>query len=216
MGDARDVTSPVRLSVEWSVASHPLDAAEPSGDAHVVVPVENGLLICVLDALGHGPEAAQTAAAAAIEVERHASAPVMSLIQRSHEALIGTRGVVLSLALFDFTERTMTWVGIGDVAGILVFGDATAHPPRLALVHRGGIVGGRLPQSRPWVIPVNAGDTLLFATDGVRSGFDDDLLAGASPEANARALLDKHSKRTDDALVLVARIVGSDTGGDAS
>ena len=79
---------------------------------------------------------------------------------------------------------------------------------RASLVTRGGIVGSELPPSRPWVIPVGAGDLLLFATDGLRTDFSDAVPPPGSPQQLADRLLDSNAKGTDDALVLVARYVG--------
>jgi negative regulator of sigma-B (phosphoserine phosphatase) len=192
-------------ALQWGVAARSLDGGGSSGDAYLVTSHPKGMLVVVIDALGHGPEAAAPAALAAAEVAKrpHESLPI--IVQRCHEALLTTRGVVMSLASFDFAERAMTWVGIGDVAGVLVFGDPTANPSHTVLVHRGGIVGGRLPQQRPWVIPLSDGDTLIFATDGVQPGFEAGLVLHADPSRTANAILEKHSKGTDDALVLVAR-----------
>jgi len=45
---------------------------------------------------------------------------LVSLVQKCHEALRPTRGVVLSLALIDFQLGTLTWLGIGNVQGVLI------------------------------------------------------------------------------------------------
>lgn len=195
-------------TLEWGVADVSLDAAG-SGDGYVVAPHPRGMLVAVVDALGHGAEAAQPAALAVAEIGKRAHEPVLAVLQRCHEVLVGSRGVVLSVASFDFTERTMTWVGVGDVAGVMVFGDLAAHPPYTALVHRGGVAGLRLPPLRPWVIPVGEGDTLIFATDGVRPGFESAFVQDMDPQRAARAIMDRFRKGTDDALVLVARFTSS-------
>jgi negative regulator of sigma-B (phosphoserine phosphatase) len=199
------VASTPSQALQWGVAARSLDGSGSSGDAYLVTSHPKGMLVAVIDALGHGPEAAAPAAIAAAEVAKRPQDPLPVIVQRCHEALIATRGVVMSLASFDFTERSMTWLGIGDVAGVLAFGDPAMNPSYTVLVHRGGIVGGRLPHQRPWVIPLNEGDTLIFATDGVVPGFEVGLVLHADPSRTANAILEKHSKGTDDALVLVAR-----------
>jgi hypothetical protein len=55
---------------------------------------------------------------------------------------------------------------------------------------------------------LSPGDTLVMATDGVRSGFAADLPLHGSPQALADEILARDGKRTDDALVLVARYLG--------
>jgi len=55
---------------------------------------------------------------------------------------------------------------------------------------------------------VAPGDTLVLATDGIQSGFADELAVDASPQQLADQILARSGKSTDDALVLVARYVG--------
>ncbi|HMH83340.1 MAG TPA: hypothetical protein VK531_10750, partial [Gemmatimonadales bacterium] len=55
---------------------------------------------------------------------------------------------------------------------------------------------------------VAAGDTLIFATDGIKEGFAEQLPADATPQQQADHILTRHGKGTDDALVLVARYRG--------
>jgi len=47
----------------------------------------------------------------------------------------------------------------------------------------------------------------VFTTDGVRSDFVEGLTVGESPQRSADRILGQYAKRTDDALVLVARYV---------
>jgi hypothetical protein len=115
----------------------------------------------------------------------------------------------MSIATFDHREGTMTWLGIGNVEGILMHADRAERAPRASLVTRGGIVGQELPPLRAVTIPVSAGDTLLFASDGIKLGFADALSLDASPQQWANQILASHAKGTDDALVLVARYLGA-------
>jgi hypothetical protein len=57
------------------------------------------------------------------------------------------------------------------------------------------------------VLSVAYGDTLIFATDGIRSGFADNLNINASTQEIARNIIESHWRKLDDALVLVARYV---------
>jgi negative regulator of sigma-B (phosphoserine phosphatase) len=199
-------------TLRWAVASRALNGADATGDSYVVVPNPRGMVVAVIDGLGHGREAAGPAGIAAAEVTKRAHEPVASIMQCCHQALLQTRGAVMSVAAFDFIDRTMTWIGIGDVAGILVFGDSSARPSQTVLVHRGGIVGSSMPSPRPWIVPISDGDTLIFATDGVKTGFESGLLLHPEPATTANQILDRHSKGSDDAMVLVARFVSPSTG----
>ena len=194
--------------LEWGVATRALPGEPRSGDRSLVRPVTGGVLVAVLDALGHGSDAARTADTAMSSLERFSPDPLPALLQRCHTALVGTRGVVLSLALFLPEQDTMSWLGVGNVEGVLLAGDPGAHPNRTRLVTRAGIVGAEIPQLRPWVVPLARGDTLIFATDGIRSGFADQLPASDSPQVLADGIMARDAKDTDDALVLVVRYRG--------
>ena len=194
--------------IDWGVATLTLAGERESGDLHLVKPIGAGVLVSVVDGLGHGVDAAAAARAAVAALNRHAQESVLLLLQRCHQALAGTRGVVVSVALFDRTDGSMTWLGVGNVEGVLLYADGGGRRGRERLVTRGGIVGSELPPLRAEVLAVAPGDTLILATDGVHSGFADDLTVDAPPQQLADQILERCGKSTDDALVLVARYVG--------
>jgi len=195
--------------IDWGVATLTLPGERESGDLHLVKPVRAGVLVSVVDGLGHGAEAAAAARAAVAALNRHAQESVLPLLQRCHQALAGTRGAVVSVALFDRADGSMTWLGVGNVEGVLLYADAGGRRGRERLVTRGGIVGSELPPLRAEVVAVAPGDTLILATDGIQSGFADELMVEAPPQQLADQILTRSGKRTDDALVLVARYVGN-------
>ena len=195
--------------LEWGVATRALPGELQSGDLSLVKPNGQSVLVAVVDALGHGSDAASTARVAISALERYAADPLPELLQRCHTALVGTRGVVLSLASFDTARATVAWLGVGNVEGVLLSGDPGARPNRTSLVTRPGIVGGEVPPLQAWVLPLTSGDTLIFATDGVRSGFTEKFSMSDSPQAQADRILARYAKDTDDALVMVVRYRGS-------
>jgi hypothetical protein len=188
--------------IEWSVALRSL-AAE-SGDQYLVERVPDGVMVAVVDGLGHGPAAAAAARTAVDVLRANAGEPPVSLLKHCHEALRSTRGAVVSLACFD--GRGMTWVGVGNVDGILVRADPDAGAERLLV--RGGVVGRQLPVLEAAQVEVARGDVLIFATDGVRSDFAEAVPGRGSPQSTADRILADYAKPTDDALVMVARYLG--------
>src|SRR5256884_1294220 len=194
----------------WGAAPRSLPGQAQSAYLHLVKPIGTGVLVAVVDGLGHGAEAATAAQAAVAALERHATESPIALIERCRRALKGTRGVVMSVALFARPERSMTWFGVGNVEGLLLYGDSAARSgaARASLVTRGGIVGSELPRPHPVVLAIAPGDTLFFATDGIREGFAEGLSPEAAPQQLADQILAGHGKGTDDALVLVARYLG--------
>ena len=192
--------------IEWGVASRAMHGQAESGDRYVVVPAGDGVLVGVVDGLGHGVEASRAAARAVATLEAHIGETVLSAARRCHESLSGTRGVVMSLARFSPEDHTVTWLGVGNVEGWLL-----RQPPERApdepLVLRGGVVGHLMPALIASIVPVSRDDTLIFATDGVADGFSALADRQRSPQAIADAILSAHGKASDDALVLVARYI---------
>jgi serine phosphatase RsbU (regulator of sigma subunit) len=193
--------------VQWGEAGSALEGV--SGDMLVVAGFPGGVLVAVLDGLGHGVEAAAASRKASQLLQANAQEPVTVLVERCHEALRGTRGAVMTLASFDGRTSSMTWTGVGNVDAILLRADRDAKPPREALTVRGGVVGYQLPPLRASTLPVFPGDTLILATDGLRSAFTTGVEVPGTPQDVAKSILERFGRGTDDALVAVARYLGA-------
>jgi negative regulator of sigma-B (phosphoserine phosphatase) len=191
--------------LECGVASRALPGQSSSGDLQVVKLFPSGVLIAALDGIGHGDEAAAAAMIARSILEAHAHEPVIPLIERCHEALRSTRGVAMSIASFDLPHGLITWLGVGNVQGVLLRRGVASAVAEESLLLRGGVVGAQLPSLQAAVLPVFTGDTLIFATDGIGVDFTRGLARNNPPEKAAESILAQYGKTTDDALVLVAR-----------
>ena len=188
--------------VEWSVAVRALGSE--SGDQYLVSRTTDGVLVAVVDGLGHGPEAAAVAKTAIAALDADPARDLPARLAHCHAHLRDTRGAVLSLAAF--TPGRLTWLGVGNVDGILVrAGSRTAEQ----LLVRSGVVGRRLPSLEVTRLTVARGDTLIVATDGVDGQFAEDVAAFRA-QPTAEHLLVQHGKGTDDALVMIVRYLGPD------
>jgi phosphoserine phosphatase RsbX len=194
--------------VEYGVAKFILPGQRESGDRPLVCCAGDGILIAAIDGIGHGEEAANAAEAAVSILKANAREPVISLVERCHEGLRATRGAVLSLASIDPQHGMMTWLGVGNVQGVLMRAGAQKGSVEEVLLLRAGVVGSQLPALQAAVLPVAKGDTLVFVTDGIRGEFVEGLSALESPQRAADKILKQHSRGNDDALVLVARLTG--------
>jgi len=194
--------------VEYGVAKFVLPGQGESGDQHLVCCNRSGILIAAIDGIGHGGEAASAAKAAVSILKAGAEEPVISLMQRCHEGLRSTRGVVLSLAFIDQKQGMMTWAGVGNVQGALMRAGAHKGSAQEVLLLRGGVVGSQLPALQAAVLPVANGDTLVFVTDGIRGDFAEGLSSLESPQRAADRMLERYCRGNDDALVLVVRLTG--------
>src|SRR5262245_53238189 len=105
--------------IEWAREGHALSGQTASGDLGVVMPYDGGVLVGLIDGLGHGRDACIAAERAEQSLAKDPSKPLDELIERCHEELRETRGVVLSLAAFN-GQGSMRWLGVGNVEGLLV------------------------------------------------------------------------------------------------
>lgn len=198
---------------QYAVASRAMAGQRQSGDAALVCASGDGVLVAVVDGLGHGDEAAIAAGVAITTLREQAGQPVDLLFQRCHESLLLTRGSAMALATLDMAGATVSWSGVGNVEGVLLGPAQRGGCRKHYLTNRGGVVGYRLPAVHASVVQMNPGDLLILATDGIDERFTTSEIPRGSPGRVARAILDRHGKATDDALVLVLRWQGREAGG---
>jgi len=193
------------LKIEAAFATLPLPGQSESGDLCLVKRVGKGTLLAVVDGLGHGQDAASAAHAAVGALDRYSREPLIDLVRRCHEALVGLRGVVLGLAYLDPQAATMAWLGVGNVGGVLLRADLGNRPSRITLVPNAGFIG--VEQTRPTTrsVPLAPGDTVILYSDGIKDGFAESLALSNTPQEIADFVITRQVKGNDDALVLVAR-----------
>lgn len=195
--------------LEWGVAIAPLKGEVTSGDSYIVRAMPGGVLVAVVDGVGHGDEAAEAAQKAVQVLARAPEMNAISLVRRCHAVLMDTRGVVMSIAWLDTQQNSMTWLGVGNVAGHVLRSDPNTMPTREVMLTRGGTVGLRLPMLVASVTEMNPGDVILLATDGLAPGYSNEVRLDAPLQHLADQLLASYARGTDDALVLVGRYLGA-------
>ena len=194
--------------ISWGVATRSLPGQAVSGDLHYVKAFHHRVLLAAVDGIGHGIEATAAARRAVGILERHAHESLSSLLSRCHAGLKETRGVVMTVASLDPAKCMLGWLGVGNVEARLVRPGAAAA----RLVLRNGLVGlagYKLPDLPADIIPIAPQDLLIFATDGISPGFATGWERGAPPQQIADRIMERHFRGTDDALVLVARFLGT-------
>jgi phosphoserine phosphatase RsbX len=199
--------------LEYGVASVTPPHRDESCDRHLVKTLPAGALLVVADGARHGPGHKLGAAAAARMAIRtvadHAREDPAMLIQRCHEQLKTTAGVVMSLAVVNAAEHTLTWLGVGNVACTLWRFEPHMGEVSEEMPGRPGVVGFRLPVLQPRVVPIAPGDMIVLATGGIRPDFEYWFTADQSPRVIAEHISSTYYKGMDDGLVMVARFQGS-------
>ena len=128
-------------------------------------------------------------------------------VLRAGGPLRGPEGLQRALHLRD---RTLTWLGVGNVEAVLFHRARLSDMTRHRALLRAGVIGYRLPPLHAEILPLKPFDTLIIATDGIKPDFDEGLTLDGAPEHIADGILARHRSGMDDALVVVARYLGGD------
>jgi len=194
-------------SVEYGVASVTAEGERESGDRHLVRSIPGGVLLAVVDGSGHGPDAAAAAQAAIGILESGPIEDLASLVHACHERLKSLRGAVMSVATIRRVANVLTWLGVGDIQGVLFRGGG-AGPASETMLQRPGVVGYRLPPLQTVATPIQPGDLLIVSTDGIRANYGCDFSFEDQPQNIADRISAGFRTGHDDGLVLVARYLG--------
>ena len=147
-----------------ATACIPLTGESFCGDQARVWQLDNGNLLAALaDGIGHGRAAHEAAQLCLDTISERRMLPLQEIFQRCNDRLAHSRGVALSLALFDGELQNVTYAGIGNISSTLV-ANGTKR-----LLNTYGIVG-QSPLTSPLLqsLDFQSGRDLLFmATDGV-------------------------------------------------
>lgn len=195
--------------LDWACASQPMLGETKAGDNCFVQSNATDALIVVVDALGHGSEAAAAAKKAIDTIGFYAHEPLVQLFERCHEALRRTRGVVMSAAAFSAADNRLSWLGVGNVEGAVLRQAGHQAGEVRSFVVRGGVVGYHMPRLQVSHVSIDAGDWLVMATDGLAAGFTQHFSPQATPQDAADTLLNTYARVSDDALVVTARYCGA-------
>lgn len=195
--------------LKWGAVTLPKEGHRICGDRYLVKEHRDKILVGAIDGLGHGKEAAEASQKAIEVLQNFSSDSLITIVNRCHKDLKQTRGVVMSLALFDIWDRSMSWISIGNIDGVLLRHDKDATKKKRNLVLRGGVVGYKLPMLQASIYEIAPGDTLIFTTDGVESDYIDNINSQSTPKETVEYVASNYFKPSDDSLVLVAQYLGS-------
>lgn len=170
-----------------------------NGDAVLIKTLGDATLIALIDALGHGPAAADTAAVAVdfLRAQEDFSS-VRALMDGLHQRMHGTRGAAVLLCVIEGGHLVGCSVGNVELRSLL---------DKLPAVLTPGIVGVRLRNMRIFEATLRAGERLVLFSDGLSSSL-------RALDAHGRGGLDacdylmlRHRRAHDDATVVVVDFV---------
>ncbi len=173
------------------------------GDTGLVLENKGIMLCAIIDAMGHGPNAAIAAVTAQNYIEANSEAPLTEILQGMHEVLKSTQGAVACLCRIDLKSGQLTMAGIGNITCRIFRGLDSER-----LLSREGILGYMVSSPREHSYRLDNADLLLMHSDGVREHFElfeyPGLLKGNAASVAAR-VVDTLGKNNDDASCLAVR-----------
>ena len=137
----------------------------------------------VADGLGHGPMAARASGAAVRAFRASRATSPRLVLEDVHQALRDTRGAAVAVAHVDHATRTLTYGGVGNIAGRIL--DATGSSQ---LASQPGIVGHNTPKVRELEMPLERGQWIVMHSDGLTERWNLDDLPGILGKLAGRAL----------------------------
>ena len=202
-----DDSQRARERFEWGCVSLPVRGETECGDSWSVDVHEQRIRAMVADGLGHGPLAARAAQEAGrVFAESRNIAPIDFLAQ-AHRALGSTRGAAVSVAQGYASEASLSFAGVGNVAGAIV-----GSQEQRGLAAHNGTIGATLPRVKAFEYEWPEHALLVLHSDGLRSRWslrDYPGLHARHPAIVAAALYKDFRRGNDDVTVLAARRVGS-------
>lgn len=184
--------------------TRPMSGESVCGDACAQRTTGGVTSLLLADGLGHGELAAVASreAARAFTAESRDERPARTL-ERLNGIVRSTRGAAMAVARLDPAAATLTFAGVGNVAGWIDDGDR-----RHALVSSPGIVGSHTKAIREVESRLPPGAIVVLHSDGLTSKWDLAAYPGLrtrDPRVIAATLIRDAGIRHDDASVMVAR-----------
>lgn len=177
------------------------------GDGWAIVRRDAGLMLFVVDGLGHGAPAATAARMAVDAATRHSALAPVDIIDAVHGALVSTRGAAAAVAMLDQPAASCVFCGVGNISATLIAGGRSRQ-----LVSHNGILGHQLRRLQPFQYPMPGRALLIAHSDGINTRWD----LGAYPGLEARhpaliaaALFRDHQRGRDDATVVAVTMKGA-------
>lgn len=171
------------------------------GDTGLLVEDKDCLFLALIDALGHGREAHETAVKAEKYLRENKSENLKELLLCLHKHMINSRGLVIAVCWIYPKEKRIRYAGIGNIS-VKIFGHEN-H----SFVSRDGVVGFNMPSPREQDAPFVPGDLLILNSDGLKEHFsplrNPELQLGTA--SDTAEFLFSNFRKDDDASCIVVR-----------
>ncbi len=189
--------------VRWIIVPKPGETV--CGDACYTTLTSSSLLLFLGDGLGHGQFAHAAVEKAIQTLEQLPIDSPASLLGAVHEAITGTRGLVGTCAVFDFSTRKWSLCGVGNIVTKV----SGATEVKNYMPHN-GILGHSIPRKLLDAdMPYARGQVVVMTSDGLQSRWNPARYPGIGSydlSVLAAMIYKECARRTDDMSVLVSKL----------
>jgi anti-sigma regulatory factor (Ser/Thr protein kinase) len=189
----------------WAAVNVAMPGETVSGDGWAMKSDEHGSTLMVVDGLGHGPDAAKASTEAMRLFEKHWRLRPAETLEYIHAGLRATRGGAIAIARVDPAAKTVTFAGVGNIAGAIVAPDGQMK----RMMSHNGTVGHNARRIQEIVYPLDdIRSMIILHSDGVSGSWSINSypgLAAQHPSVWAAVLYRDFARGRDDATVLVAK-----------
>ena len=188
--------------VRWVIVPKPNEHVSGDG-AHFDINSKR-LRIFLGDGLGHGPEAHLAVQTAIKEMAVFSGDGPADILRYLHPLVKKTRGLVGTVATYNFAERLWRICGIGNIATRTYTGASKNF------LSYNGVIGMNMPNTlNEQQVKHERGQTIIMCSDGIKTRWELQKYVGIfryDLSILAAAIYKDFGRKTDDMSVLVCRI----------
>ncbi len=203
-----DAAGPIGARARVGVVCVAYPGEEVVGDGWAVEEHGGRTSVLLVDGLGHGAQASESALAAIRCFEACAGAPPLDALQAIHHALRGLRGAAGAVLEINWSSREVSFAGLGNIGGSLLSSERGR-----GLSSHNGILGQGQPRFQAFAYPWPDDGLLVMSSDGISPRWSLDAWPGLplrEPAVIAGVLYREHARR-DDVTALVLREASPET-----
>lgn len=181
----------------------PAPGERVSGDGWGLRVRDGRTLLLMADGLGHGPQAAEAAAAMLDLFQRSPASEPAALLEDAHPSLRSTRGAAVAIVALERGPDRLVFAGAGNIAGRLVSGVVDR-----SLMSQPGTLGLQIRRLHDTVHDWPEHALLVLHSDGIVSRWnlaEAEGLLRCEPMVVAGWIMRDHCRGRDDATVVVVR-----------
>jgi anti-sigma regulatory factor (Ser/Thr protein kinase) len=192
-----------KTTFEIGVVSEPLAGETECGDGWGTRTFADGMVVLVVDGLGHGILAAEAAREAEQVLAVTNETSPHCILRDIHDALKKTRGAAAAVAWIDLSRRKLQYSGIGNIGASVVSSGSSR-----GLASHNGTLGHTMQRIQEFAVPWNDNSILVMHSDGLATRWDLERYPGIlnkHPSVIAAVLHRDFSRGRDDVTVVVVR-----------